>query len=144
MVDDKSQQNHVATPEQTQKERGPGGKFLPGNKIGKGNALHRRMDAYRRAWARALTPEMIEGVMRAMVKAALQGDVAAGKLVLSFAGKPPEIIKVQVNQVVQAQEEARAALQAAACPQFMDERHALLLEQSKQRRDGGGNGDSAA
>jgi hypothetical protein len=65
--------------------RDASGHFAPGNKIGQGNPLLRRMDAYRKALANALTPEMIGGIIRAMAKAALQGDVAAGKLVLSYA-----------------------------------------------------------
>ena len=69
--------------------------------------------------------------------------MAAAKVVGDWLGVrlDPEVavnLNLQINQVVvQAQEEARAALQAAACPQFMDERYRALLRGLEQRAGGG-------
>jgi len=113
------------------------GKFASGNKRAKGNPFDRRMKAYRVALAKALTPEMIAGVIRAMTREALKGDVAAGKLVLSYAVGLPKItvdsnqpISINVNTAI---EQARLELQAAVCPAHMDEDDKQLLEEHRAR-----------
>ena len=66
------------------------GRFAAGNKVGKGNPIYRRMHAYREALARALTPDTIADVVMAMAAAAIDGDVAAARLILSYACGLPE------------------------------------------------------
>ena len=96
------------------------GHFLPGHKFAKGNPIHRRMHAYREAWSKALTPEMVAGVMHAMVRAALQGDVAAARLVFQFVGKPPEELAISMGTDARV-EQLRAQLADRVLPRLPGE-----------------------
>jgi hypothetical protein len=65
------------------------GRFAAGNKGGPGNPFARQTAAARKAIADAVTPEQLAAIAAVMVKKALDGDVAAAKLVFSYAaGKP--------------------------------------------------------
>jgi hypothetical protein len=65
------------------------GRFAKGNTCSAGNPFARRLAAYRGALLSAVTKEEVEAIGRVLVKKALDGDVAAAKLLLSYAaGKP--------------------------------------------------------
>jgi hypothetical protein len=69
--------------------RGGNGRFLPGNPGGPGNPLARQIGRLRSALHEALTEEEMVRVVRAMLKKAQAGDVAAARLCLEYAiGKP--------------------------------------------------------
>ena len=75
--------------ETTANGRDGGGRFAAGNKGGPGNPFARHTAAMRKAIADAVTPEQLAAIAAAMVKKALEGDVAAAKLVFAYAaGKP--------------------------------------------------------
>ena len=58
------------------------GRFASGNRIGKGNPFARRTAEFHSALLDAVEPRMVEALAKRMMKAALEGDVAAAKLVL--------------------------------------------------------------
>ena len=67
------------------------GRFAAGNRGGPGNPFARRTAAARKAVADAVTPEQLAAIAAVMVKKALEGDVAAAKLVFGYAaGKPAQ------------------------------------------------------
>jgi hypothetical protein len=69
--------------------RDGGGRFAAGNRGGPGNPFARHTAAMRRAIADAVSPEQLAAIAAAMVKKAIEGDVAAAKLVFAYAaGKP--------------------------------------------------------
>jgi len=69
--------------------RGPGGRFLPGTAPGPGNPLAAHVHELRVALLEAVTPEMIAGVAKVLVREALQGDVAAARVLLDRLLGPP-------------------------------------------------------
>lgn len=69
--------------------RGADGKFTKGNKGGPGNPYNRQVAAIRRALLNAVTPEEIHYLARSLIDRALEGNLAAAKLLLSYLiGKP--------------------------------------------------------
>ncbi len=65
------------------------GRFARGNKYGPGNPFARQTAALRSALLRKLTEEQIERVADKLIEQALEGDLAAIRLVLLYAiGKP--------------------------------------------------------
>jgi hypothetical protein len=65
------------------------GRFARGNKYGPGNPFARQTAALRSALLRQLTEEQIEKVAALLLQKALEGDLAAIRLVLLYAiGKP--------------------------------------------------------
>jgi hypothetical protein len=71
--------------------RGADGRFTPGNKAAAGNPFHRAVAARRKALLEAIGPEDVAAVGRKLRDMALAGDVAACKVLLSYAvGKPAE------------------------------------------------------
>ena len=69
--------------------RDSGGRFAAGNRGGPGNPFARQTAAARKAIADAVTAEQLAAIAAVMVKKALEGDVAAAKLVFAYAaGKP--------------------------------------------------------
>lgn len=82
------------------------GRFVAGNAAAVG---HRRPHAARVSLLRAemlsvLTPERIRGVIVALLKEALAGDVAAARLLLQYAlGEPqPEDILARIEELEEA------------------------------------------
>jgi hypothetical protein len=67
------------------------GRFTAGNGGGPGNPFARQMAACRKALLSAVTTEELTALMRVLLDKAMQGDMAAAKLVLAYAvGKPAE------------------------------------------------------
>ena len=72
-------------------DRDARGRFLPGNRASRGNPLAGRVAKLRSALIRAVSPEDMREMVQALVARARGGDVAAAKLVLSYAvGRPSE------------------------------------------------------
>jgi hypothetical protein len=70
-------------------DRDGAGRFAAGNKGGPGNPFARQTAAARKAIADAVTPEQLAAIAAVLIKKAMEGDVAAAKLVFSYAaGKP--------------------------------------------------------
>jgi hypothetical protein len=71
------------------KVRDQRGRFVAGNPGGTGNPFARQVAALRKAFLESVTPEDIAAVVAALLARAKEGDVAAAKLVLTYAvGKP--------------------------------------------------------
>jgi hypothetical protein len=75
--------------------RPPGGKdpatgrFLPGNKCGRGNPHYRQLAANRTAFLEAVGPEQVRALAARLLARALDGDTDAARLVLTYAvGRP--------------------------------------------------------
>jgi hypothetical protein len=69
--------------------RGSDGKFAKGNAGGPGNPFARQTAALRSAILRFMTPEKIEELVEVIYEQALQGDMRAAKLILSYSvGQP--------------------------------------------------------
>ena len=67
------------------------GRFTAGNSGGPGNPFARHMAECRKALLSAVTTEELTKLMRVLLDKAMQGDMAAAKLVLAYAvGKPAE------------------------------------------------------
>ncbi len=67
------------------------GKFLPGNKIAKGNPLAKRVQKLRSALLQAVTPKDIRAVTQVLLRQAKAGDLAACRELLDrVLGKPLE------------------------------------------------------
>jgi hypothetical protein len=65
------------------------GKFLPGNKLGKGNPHYRRLAANRTAFLEAVGPEQVKELAARLCARAQAGDLEAAKIVLAYAiGRP--------------------------------------------------------
>jgi hypothetical protein len=68
---------------------GAGGRFVAGNKCGKGNPHYRKLAANRRAFLDVVGPEEVADLARALYRQALAGDREAAKVVLAYAlGRP--------------------------------------------------------
>src|SRR5262245_48665619 len=65
------------------------GRFLPGNKLGRGNPHYRKLAANRTAFLEAVGPEQVKALADKLLAQALGGDVDAARLVLAYAvGRP--------------------------------------------------------
>ncbi len=80
-----------APAEQTQRDSR--GRFAPGNKGGPGNPFARKTAGFRQALLDAITAEDLHTIARQLIQQAQQGDVAAARLVFSYAiGKPDRAV----------------------------------------------------
>ena len=69
--------------------RGTNGKFLPGNKCGRGSPLAGMASKLRAAMLKAVKVGDVKSIIGAMVNKAKGGDVSAAKLVLQYTvGEP--------------------------------------------------------
>ena len=92
------------------------GRFVPGNPGGPGNPNVRRLHEYQAAIRAAVTPERLMVLMRQLLKAALEGDVAAARVVLDrVLGRPSnpdetaEVVPVDLPEIVTARDTVVAA-----------------------------------
>ncbi|MCY2987725.1 MAG: hypothetical protein NTY19_07665, partial [Planctomycetota bacterium] len=69
--------------------RGPGGRFVKGNKAGKGNPLAQQAQKLRGAVMRAFSAAEMRQVIKTLIGEAVKGDVAAARLLLERALGPP-------------------------------------------------------
>ena len=72
--------------------RGRNGRFLPGNPGGPGNPQAARVAQLRAATLAAVTPAQMKRVMRSLVEKAIDGDVAAARLLLERCLGKEELI----------------------------------------------------
>lgn len=74
--------------------RGEGGRFLPGNKLGRGNPHARQTALLRETLLAAVTPDDLHAVVRGLIEQAKQGNVPAARelldRVLGRAAPAPE------------------------------------------------------
>jgi hypothetical protein len=72
------------------------GHFLPGNRLGVGNPLASKAAKLRAALFRAVGQGDMQGIVKALVRKAANGDTAAAKLVLQYTlGEPESIDLIQ-------------------------------------------------
>jgi hypothetical protein len=65
------------------------GRFVKGNRAGRGNPHAQAVGRLRSALLRAVTSEDIQGVVQALLDKARQGDTAAAKVLLDYTiGRP--------------------------------------------------------
>ncbi len=73
--------DHTTPPSAGSAGRVRSGRFSHGNRSGTGNPFAKRTADLHRALLDAVEPRMIEGMVKRMVRAALEGDVAAAKVI---------------------------------------------------------------
>ena len=84
------------------------GRFIKGNKAGRGRPIGSRVDALRRSLIEAVTVEDIKTIIQAVIRQAKSGDLNAAKLVFSqVLGNPAnmDIIERQGLQTIEDVEE---------------------------------------
>lgn len=80
------------------------GRFIKGNKAGRGRPIGSRVDSLRRALLEAVSADDIIEIIRALIVRARGGDVGAAKMVLSYVlGNPTafDIIERQGLQTIE-------------------------------------------
>lgn len=71
--------------------RGADGKFLPGNRLGRGNPHGRRVNELRNAMLAAVSHDDVEAIIGKLIEAAKAGDTVAAREVLDrIIGKPAQ------------------------------------------------------
>ena len=92
------------------------GRFAPGNKLSRGNPIHRKMHVMRRALLEAADTQSVKDVFKKLFELAMAGDVMAIRLYLEYCcGKPHQIIELglserSMNANRQAMEQAQRQL----------------------------------
>jgi hypothetical protein len=82
-------------PEAENNGRSAGGRFAAGNAFAKGNPQARRMAELRRVFLDASSPEILTAMSKKLAMLALEGDVQALKLYLSYTlGQPTQAIEL--------------------------------------------------
>jgi hypothetical protein len=85
-------QDHVDPVNETAPGRDAKGRFTAGNTGGPGNPFGRRLAMMREAVMRAVSADDVEQLLRKLLALAMDGDLAAAKLVLQYAvGKPKPV-----------------------------------------------------
>jgi hypothetical protein len=75
--------------------RGERGRFAPGNKLGNGNPLAKRMNELRKALVDSVAPDDVVRVGKKLREQAEDGDVVAARLLLEYAvGRPAQAIEL--------------------------------------------------
>lgn len=87
--------------------RGTSGRFLPGNRIAKGNPVARQAQQLRCALMDAVKPDDLTRIVTRLIVLAQGGDVQAAKLILDRVLGPPVPIDVE-ERISQLEETARS------------------------------------
>jgi hypothetical protein len=75
------------------------GRFAPGNKLSRGNPIHRKMHIMRRALLEAADTKSVKAVFTKLFDLALGGDVMVIRLYLEYCcGKPHQIIELDFTE----------------------------------------------
>ncbi len=69
--------------------RGSNGRFLPGNRLAKGNPAAKRAQKLRLALMKAVKPSDLERIVAKLIDEAAAGDVQAAKLIMDRVLGPP-------------------------------------------------------
>jgi hypothetical protein len=99
-----------AAPAAAPADRGPGGKFAAGNRVGKqfgqgqvqahGNPTYRRMAALRLKVLEVVTPERLAQLVESLLRRAMRGDAVCAKLVMQYTcGKAPPPVDVDAADI---------------------------------------------
>ncbi len=73
-----------------------GGKFAPGNKLGKGNPFAKRQAEYRKAFQEAVSLEQIKAIAEKIATQASEGDVLSARFVADYTlGKPVPMVEAE-------------------------------------------------
>jgi len=124
-----------------------------GRPKGSKSGLEKHRAELRRIFAAECTVERVRRWFANLERIGEAGEedkdrINAYKLLLSYAlGAPTQDINVKEDidgEMERLRAEARAALQAAACPKFMDERHKALIIAAEQRGTQSTSDDSGA
>ena len=76
-------------------ERTTGGKFAPGNRIGRGNGNHVKMSQFRKILLDAADPTRLIEAFKKLESLAVEGDLAALNLYLAYVvGKPTQAVEL--------------------------------------------------
>jgi hypothetical protein len=91
-------------------ERDNRGRFLPGNKAGRGNPTNRKAQQLREALLRSVSVSDLRAIVKRLVEQAKAGDVAAAKIVFDRTLGPPVAIDLlerleQLEQLTAEQEQ---------------------------------------
>jgi hypothetical protein len=92
--------NHAETlaPHPRSKDHTVAGKFAPGNQAGRGNPNFRRSAAWHAALTHTLDEDKLAALGARMYEAAMQGDMAAAKLLLAYViGRPATVVEVELH-----------------------------------------------
>lgn len=81
------------------------GRFIKGNKAGRGRPIGSRVDLLRRALMEAVSTDDICDIIRAVIIRAKQGDTGAAKLVLSYVLGNPTAFDIVERQGLNTLEE---------------------------------------
>ena len=88
--------------------RGANGKFLPGNKCGRGSPLAGMASKLRAAMLKAVKVGDVKSIIGAMIAKAQGGDVAAAKLVLQYTmGEPQPFDLIERLEQLEAARDGR-------------------------------------
>lgn len=87
------------------------GRFLPGNKAGKGNPLNRKAQQLRASMLRAVTRADVYDIFRALIEQAKSGDTSAAKLILEqVLGRPHISLAIEAQSSPLSDDERREYL----------------------------------
>lgn len=104
--------NATASAAEGKAERDDKGRFVKGNRLGRGNPFACRVAALRKTFLATVSKAEMQQICRRLVAQAMLGDIAAAKLVLGYVlGKFPE----PVNPDTLYQEECRMYLENPSC-----------------------------
>jgi hypothetical protein len=119
--------------------RAAGGRFGYGNTYGKGNPFSRKLGAMRSAFLNAVSEADVAAVVRSLLRRALNGDVDAARLFLSYSlGKPAAVVEPDTLDLDEmglllrypaAEFEQRAIMEGVLAPPSV----AALKEETYQR-----------
>jgi hypothetical protein len=84
-------------PPQAVSGRGPGGRFAPGNKISKGNAVAHHAAKYRALLFANTSEDDVKAVWASIITAAKSGESWAAKLFLEYTAGPPRDEELQAK-----------------------------------------------
>src|SRR5262249_14626821 len=83
----------------TSNDRLSDGRFAPGNRLSRGNPIHRKMHLMRRALLEAADTASIQAMFRKLYELGMAGDVLAIRLYLEYCcGKPHQIIELDISK----------------------------------------------
>lgn len=87
------------------------GRFIKGNKAGRGRPIGSRVDLLRRSLIESVTVEDITGIIRSLINQAKRGDINAAKLVFSQVLGNPTAIDIIERQGLQTMEDVEEQTQ---------------------------------
>jgi hypothetical protein len=97
------------------------GRFVKGNKLGRGNPFARRLAAMRQAFAEAVSAEDLQALAKSLYERAIAGDNAAAVLVLAYVvGKPQRVVDPDTLDQQELAQQLGGATQADVLGAMLD------------------------